>query len=451
MASGLSNLLLRRDARPEDNVLDNVDAARRELERLSKSALTPSGGDGRYVRTRADSLIDPGSLGVGAAPANERLRIEVAAETDGSQNAVAIRSIGEHIFERDQLDSGANGTVLGLRRRNMATNEGRGVLRLAVRQVDGQEPAAGLHGNIGWQARKNSGQVNPDDDNGLGWLGMGYQTTPDASGLYESNVELGLTHGDVPLATYLIRANRDYFSIAPDPNNSHTNYQILIGTETENTFGTRGLTIHQRGADDHILSFKNDDVAHGITGVGGADTDTFGHLAKAAATTGGLALRGLSEDTIGLSLSGLATNDVTTKATTSVAYVLINAQKKSGTGFGAAGANANLLAIRNLATTRFIFDAEGDFHYDGALTNYDAYDDAALCRALALELAPPEQVIRSEFDRFVTYRRADLEQAGIVSPSGMINQTRLSQLHNGAIWQHEERLRRLEQIAGIAS
>lgn len=134
--------------------------------------------------------------------------------------------------------------------------------------------------------------------------------------------------------------------------------------DTANAFSTLGLTINQAAADNEILSLKSSDVAHGVTTL--TETDTYGALSKYIAADGGLQVLGLSDNTTGLMLWGVHTNDSTTKTTGGRAAVELIASLKTGTTTTTVGANGNLVAIRNGATTRFIFDAEGEMHAIGA-------------------------------------------------------------------------------------
>ena len=145
-----------------------------------------------------------------------------------------------------------------------------------------------------------------------------------------------------------------------------TGASTLSGTayigDTSNANVTLGLTINQGAADDHALALKSSDITHGVTGV--AETDTYGYLAKSSGTDGGVAVVGLTEAALAVQISGVATTEITTKATTSLGNINVTALLKSGTGVGAHGANANLLTIQGGSDTRFIFDNEGSAHGD---------------------------------------------------------------------------------------
>jgi len=74
----------------------------------------------------------------------------------------------------------------------------------------------------------------------------------------------------------------------------------------------------------------------------------------------------------------------TGKTTSATGIVNIEAAIKSGTTVGAAGANQNLLSIKNLSTTRFIFDAEAELHCVGAGGTSVYGENASIADALGV-------------------------------------------------------------------
>jgi hypothetical protein len=221
----------------------------------------------------------------------------------------------------------------------------------------------------------------------------------------------------------------------------------LFINDTDNAQMTLGLTLNQGAHDNEILALKSSDVAHGVTDV--SETDTYGLLKKFSATAGGLDGRGLSESTTGLALTGLHTTDNTTKTTAGAGAVHVIAQLKSGTTVADCGADANLLVIRNNATTRFIMDAEGSAHADIEWIAFDAYDDVALLNHLQLVLTADP--VRVEFGHFVMAHAQDLEALGLIHDyrpeerRAMVNTTRLLMLLTGAVRQLSARLHTLER------
>lgn len=225
-------------------------------------------------------------------------------------------------------------------------------------------------------------------------------------------------------------------------------------SDTLNAFNTKGLTINQLATDDECFSVKSSDVAHGMTT--DAETDTYGILGKVAGADGGLLAVGYTEVTEALRLHGKGVTDNTTKSTAATAYVAVGAFKKSGTTVGDCGADANLMIIRNNATCRFIFDAEGSAHADVEWITFDSHDDVALLDALDTRMSKRDAVTNA-FGEALRYRAAELQDAGIVNfyddgPRAMVNFTRLAMLHTGALRQVWQRtMRQDEAIARLAA
>lgn len=207
---------------------------------------------------------------------------------------------------------------------------------------------------------------------------------------------------------------------------------------------TSGLTINQGAADNEILALKSSDVAHGATAH--TETDTFAYLSKINGT-GGLFLAGFQgTGSVGLNLKGAAASDDTGKTTSAAAYIQLIAMKTPNNN---PGADANLVCItHNDGTRRFLFDAEGSAHADVEWTTYDTHDDIALVRTMEQELLAREDAVKTE-------RRLALEAAGIIGkdswhmedgkPRAMVNFSKLSMLHHGALLQMAEKITRLEE------
>src|SRR3990167_3721726 len=226
---------------------------------------------------------------------------------------------------------------------------------------------------------------------------------------------------------------------------------MLIG-DTSNAKMTVGLTINQGANTDEAFAIKSSDVAHGMTSL--AETDTYGDMGNNGAC-GGVVLRGYSEGSGGLVLMGNAGDADVARSTAALGSVQVLGRKKSGTSVAALGANGNILTVADLASTKFIFDADGDFHADAAVSasSYDRFDDVAAVRALELHRSPAA-IAHDTFDEWVNYSRRDLEAMKIATfndqPGGdgsvFINYTALSRLHSGALWQLHKRLVLIEQV-----
>jgi hypothetical protein len=142
--------------------------------------------------------------------------------------------------------------------------------------------------------------------------------------------------------------------------------------------------------------------------------------------------------------------DVTEAVSTSTRGAMhFISSNKSGTGQGNMNANGNILSLATYITTRFLFEADGNFHADAGSNTYDAYEDAHLARAY--DLSHGKGVIESKFDKFVAYNHEKLADLKLVgreedgTPNHFVNVTGMQRLHNGAIWQQYEKHQRLAE------
>ena len=218
--------------------------------------------------------------------------------------------------------------------------------------------------------------------------------------------------------------------------------KIFTGAETLNAkMSAGGLTLHQSTADNEILALKSSDVGHGMTD--DTEADTWFTISKAHGPSGGANLSAWKDpdgfNAQALSLRGILGEAAdTTKGTGAAGIVDIKAYILSGSSVGAPGANQNLCSITSGTTCRFLFDAEGSGHSDVEWTTYDTYDDIALITDMESEVLLHE-------DEAQTERRRALEAAGIIGkdswhtengrPRVMVNFTKLSMLHHGALIQ----------------
>ena len=224
--------------------------------------------------------------------------------------------------------------------------------------------------------------------------------------------------------------------------------RVFIGDDTIGTsvdMDTAGLVINQAAGDKHILALKSSDVGHGMTTH--AETDTYGFFKKSE-TMGGLRIGGLKASGgthSGLALSGtIDGTQNTTKGTGGNGTITLDSAIRDGNGTTAVGSNGNLLTVANNGTTRFIFDAEGDFYTDASINSdyYDDYNDPVLVRDLDL-------AITQRFDQWTQYNRADIEKAKLAhfdeDGKAFVNWTKVWKLHNGAIWQLNEKIEELRE------
>lgn len=217
--------------------------------------------------------------------------------------------------------------------------------------------------------------------------------------------------------------------------------------DTSNVDITKGLTINQGGADDHILALKSTDVAHGMTTLG--ETDTYGAFLKGSPTTGGLQIRSLSgASTVSMWLRGVAgVAEGTPWSTGSIGPIILEgALTNGGTGQQSLGVSKNILVVRDTTSARFALDSNGDSHQDvgTAWTNFDTEDDLAVLTSLSHELARPENPVDRAFGQFLAYNRVSLERLGLASFNDgegqdghpFVNMSRLTMLLTGAVRQN---------------
>jgi len=223
---------------------------------------------------------------------------------------------------------------------------------------------------------------------------------------------------------------------------------LFVG-DTLNGDQTIGITVNQGANDDEIFTLKSSDVAHGIISL--TETDTFAHIKKAQATSGGVTLTGYKDADgdpgLAANLYGILGEAANTTKTQAGGYGIIDiwGTVQNGTTYGNMTADGNVLSVRTQrggsTVCLFIVDEDGDLHVDGStsLSGFDEYHDAELARALDMA-RHPRQAIRSRWDAYVRYNESTLVEAGILgaplAQGGLINVTRLQQLHNGAIWQN---------------
>ena len=228
----------------------------------------------------------------------------------------------------------------------------------------------------------------------------------------------------------------------------HSGGQISTGGETDSNVDSGGLCLQTGANDGRTLSFKNSDVAHGMTSV--VQTDTYGYFQKKGANAGGLKIGGLVESGFiaGIELDSNVTQADNAETAGAEGAIQTQSLIKSGTGTTAMGADDNIFVCRN-STTQFIVKGDGELFSNQSATvgTFDEYEDAHLVRAY--DLSHGKGVIDSSFDKFVKYNKDDLQKARLIgsdkegNATPFVNITGMSRLHNGAIWQQYEKHQRL--------
>lgn len=187
--------------------------------------------------------------------------------------------------------------------------------------------------------------------------------------------------------------------------------------DTVNAKVTLGLTINQGAADDGILSLKSSDVAHAVTT--SYEADDYAWMGKAEALAGGLLVVGLKD---GDGVAGHAVRIMgvldetaadTTKSAAGIGVLTLDATLEGTNVPAVCGADENLVVIRSLTTTRFIFDAEGEMHSDAVIgegSDWDDWDDLTLVADLS-------RLPKAKFNEMMRYHAEDFERAGLVTLS----------------------------------
>ena len=172
---------------------------------------------------------------------------------------------------------------------------------------------------------------------------------------------------------------------------------------------TGGVCLNHGSSDGNVLTFKNSDVAHGMTDF--AETDTYVEFKKWVSATGGLHMLTFTEDTTSYAVDAYATAESTSDTTSSVGCITLLGAKKSGTGAVGLGNTANVLAVRNHSNTRFIIKGNGDIHATNTtITALDDHNDAEAVRDLTYHLAPKKWLSRA-----LRYNKKDLHDMGVIT------------------------------------
>jgi hypothetical protein len=110
------------------------------------------------------------------------------------------------------------------------------------------------------------------------------------------------------------------------------------------------------------------------------------------------------------------------------------------------GSTANIMVVRNqFSGNAMIIRADGHIHsnYGTAMTVFDKEDDDLILRELEYQIAP-ENILQRGMDRFINRNGDNLRRLGITQDGKMMDNNLLAMLQIGAITQHGDKLRQLE-------
>ena len=262
-------------------------------------------------------------------------------------------------------------------------------------------------------------------------------------------------------------ANEIRWSIGSNAMGHISSSQVGFGTITNNANQSRGITVDQATLDDEILALKSGDVAHGHTSA--TETDTYWSVKKRSAAYGGVSQYVMSEDagngsgTLNFDVRGGQADNSPGTGDNGLCNIIVGEIDGTSTGFNSFAANDTLFTVRKWESggsgrTIFAIDEDGDIHVDGStsITAFDEYDDAALIRAHEIDRTA-SSIIRTEFDKWVSYNKESLEDAGILNVMtpekiergdiSLLNTTQLQRLHSGAIVQQRAMFETMKSVA----
>ena len=226
--------------------------------------------------------------------------------------------------------------------------------------------------------------------------------------------------------------------------------KIATGGETAPDVDGGGICIDHNASDAVALSFKNSDIAHGMTAQ--AETDTYAVFQKESAASGGLFIQGMSEasSSAAVRINGLAAGVNNGQTTGATGLVDLKGSKKDNNDIQNLGSGDNLVTFTSGSDgVQFIVKGDGEIYSNqtGTVSTYDSYEDAQMVRAF--DLSHGKGVIKSKFDEFVKYNHEKLADLNLVgreddgTPNHFVSVTGMQRLHNGAIWQQYEKHEKL--------
>jgi hypothetical protein len=198
-------------------------------------------------------------------------------------------------------------------------------------------------------------------------------------GIYQNGTAPNVFGGDVTVDDLII-GDGHYIGSATTPQaiSIDASGSIYIN-DTSNAKMSRGLTINQGAADDHILDLKSSDVSHPFTDF--AEEDTYFTISKYNSTRGGAYLAGFQDDaalTPGIQLRGFICGDDPTYR----AVIIDGVVSDGGTGGKSLADTTKILDISNASVNKVSVYGNGnvllndliigDGHYIGSASDPDA-------------------------------------------------------------------------------
>ena len=138
---------------------------------------------------------------------------------------------------------------------------------------------------------------------------------------------------------------------------------IATGNEAAPDVDAGGICLNHGAGDGNAMSFKNSDVAHGMTTLD--ETDTYGSFTKFAAADGGFRIQGYGEVATGFAAEATAITPTTPDTANGV--LVFSGSKKSGTTKADIADAENIASFRNNITNKVTIKGNGDIVTQGGL------------------------------------------------------------------------------------
>ena len=153
-----------------------------------------------------------------------------------------------------------------------------------------------------------------------------------------------------------------------------------------------------------------------------AETDTYFRMQKLYADGGGVYMLGLADtdstNPVGVYIRG-ATVDAADTTTTAASRCIIEMSSgvfDAGSSITNVAASGNLFGIRNLSTTRWLIQGDGDVYMDSTdnESDWDEFDDLKLITGLRASVQPEGGQLRERFGEWIDYAKPILEETGVM-------------------------------------
>lgn len=220
--------------------------------------------------------------------------------------------------------------------------------------------------------------------------------------------------------------------------------------DSANANQTIGLTINQGASDNHLITGKSSDIAHGLTSAAAfaLETDDYIAIQKTSGAAGGVDLVSVAESTaaVGMSIYAYAGTPTSTDITSTTGPLTFRYAAHDGANaLVNAGSNENLATWHSWSagawTTRMLLKADdGELHLGNTtLVALDGEDDVMAVRGLQMVRTEGKGIAPTEYDR-PAYSYDKLRELGIVGEKDrngefLIRVQPYLNLHDGALWQ----------------